>query len=154
MNPEGETIIRLATAADADRLVVMACKFLRESIYGELMPEAGEEQMAALVNNALEHGIVVVADAWGSTIVGMIAFFVTANLISGNLIAVEAAWWIDPAWRGGNEGRRLLDAAETWAKEAGATHLQMIAPFGSNAGVLYRRRDYREVESTFLKRLE
>lgn len=67
--------------------------------------------------------------------------------------AFETVWWIDPGARGQGAGA-MLDAYEAWAAKRGCLFagLAALASF-PRAGIIYRRRGYRETETHFLKPL-
>jgi GNAT superfamily N-acetyltransferase len=89
---------------------------------------------------------VFVAEQYG-TVVGMIGVVSFAHHLSGAAMVGEVAWWVDPEARG--SGLALLRRAEQWARERGATAMQVAAPGGSDVGRLYERRGYRLVETTY-----
>ncbi|AKR55697.1 hypothetical protein XM25_07780 [Devosia sp. H5989] len=67
--------------------------------------------------------------------------------------ASETVWWIAPEARGQAAGD-MLDAYEAWAFEQGCAFAGMaaLATF-PRAGIIYRRRGYREAETHFMKPL-
>lgn len=145
------TEIRRATFADAPDLQRMAFAFIAESGYRTLLtPDA--DRILTLVAQLLGGGLVLVARA-GDQAIGMALATVFTHPMSGERTAAEIAWWVDPAHRGGVVGRQLLEDLEAWARESGATHLQMIAPAQTRVGLLYARRRYVEVETTWQLRL-
>lgn len=67
--------------------------------------------------------------------------------------AAETVWWIAPEARG-QGAAEMLAFYEAWATEQGCAFAGMaaLASF-PRAGVIYRRRGYREAETHFLKPL-
>lgn len=67
--------------------------------------------------------------------------------------AAETVWWIAPEARG-RAASEMLAAYEAWAVEQGCIFAGMaaLATF-PRAGIIYRRRGYREAETHFLKPL-
>ena len=67
--------------------------------------------------------------------------------------ATETVWWIAPEARG-KFATEMLAAYEVWAAEQGCAFAGMaaLAAF-PRAGIIYRRRGYREAETHFLKPL-
>jgi len=67
--------------------------------------------------------------------------------------ATETAWWIAEEARG-KGAAEMLEAYEAWAVEQGCAFAGMaaLASF-PRAGIIYRRRGYREAETHFLKPL-
>ena len=74
---------------------------------------------------------------------------------NSKLTATETWWFVREDWRGTGAGLRLMDALESWAKQAGAWRLSMMTIVGIAPGVekIYARRGYRERENTFVKEL-
>lgn len=146
--------LRRATSEDLAVLVRMAVRFICESSYrGLVLPNV--RQLQKLVMFLLDHGGVFVAQLDGADdVVGMFGVSVIPHVMSGELVAGEVAWWMEPEHRGGSASVRLLDAAERWAVEHGAVWFQMIAPAGNERlREFYRRRGYMEVETVFQRRL-
>lgn len=146
--------VRRATSEDLPALVRMAVRFVTESSYrGFLMPNVG--QLQALSQFVLDHGAGFVAQVdGGDDVVGMLGMSLVPHVMSGELVACEAAWWVEPEFRGGSAAVRLLSAAERWARESGAVWAEMIAPAGNDRlCAFYRRRGYLEVETVFRKKL-
>ena len=64
----------------------------------------------------------------GGRVVGMIGLAVLPHFMSGELVASELFWWVEPEARRGTGGVRLLRRAESWARSTQAVRMQMIAP--------------------------
>jgi len=143
-------MIRRATAADIPRLVEMGQRFRRESEYSALLAD-NPEQIAALCHQLVSHpsGGAFVAEKDGR-VIGMIGYIVYNHLMSGEKVAGEVAWWVEPEARG--DGLRLMRAAEDEARKAGAVQMQMIAP-NERVGALYQRLGYRVMETTYVRTL-
>lgn len=67
--------------------------------------------------------------------------------------ATELFWWVDADHRRGGAGAQLLNGLESWAFEAGADRLSMMAMqvLDSGVGELYERFGYEVTETTYLK---
>ena len=148
--------IRDGELADLPRLIEMAENFLMLTTYGGLLiPAPGK--LEAFVELILTHGKAIVAEVphperpeyW--QLVGMIGLVALPHPITGQLIAEEVAWWVEPHSRKGTIGPRLLQAAEDWASVKGVTVLKMVAPAGSDVGTYYERRGYKALETAFVK---
>lgn len=100
----------------------------------------------------IDTGVVIGAED-GGRLVGLIALAVTEHPVLGVLMAGEACWYVEPAYRTLTVGRSLLEHAEAWALNRGCVLLQIATPAGSRAGAYYRRKGYVEVETAFAKRL-
>lgn len=145
--------VRVATLEDLPAIVRMAARFRGETAYAGHVDE-NLEQLEKLTRFLLEHGVVHVAEKFGKAVVGMVAAMVVANLVDGVLTGTEVAWWVEPEYRGGTAGVRLLEAVEQWAAARGARRFQMIAPTANaRVGELYRRRGYTEIETIWQREL-
>jgi GNAT superfamily N-acetyltransferase len=144
-------MIRKATPADASRLVEMAGHFVEQTRYSTLFrfKPAAVAQLVALV---LEHGVIFVAEQDGA-IVGMLAALPMEEPIAKTPMLDEMAWWVEPAFRRGSVGPKLLRAAESWAVQKGLRLVKMVAPVGTNVGDYYKRMGYTEVETSWVKKL-
>ncbi len=144
--------IRPATFGDAQVLERMAVRFLEETPYRQVItPDV--DRLETAIAGVLERGLVLVAEVNG-TVVGMAAAMPAEHPFSGEPIVVEIAWWVEPEWRHGTLGVRLLTTLEACARSTGAKALLMIAPARSRVGQYYARRGYLEVETTFQLRLD
>lgn len=142
----GRVTIRSATIADIPRLVEMGMRFLRTGSYQRHLAE-NPEQIAATARQMVESpdAAVFVAET-DRRIVGMLAVFCYQHPLSGERVASELVWWVDPESRGA--GLRLLRVAEQWAAAHGARALQMIAP-DEHVGRLYEHRGYCRMETLY-----
>jgi GNAT superfamily N-acetyltransferase len=143
-------VIRRATADDAGRLVEMGQRFVAETEYSGLIaarPECLAQTVASVLENP--NGVVLVSGS-DASVTGMIAMLAYNHPFSGERTAFEVVWWVEPEARG--DGVRLLRAAEDWAKEQGATAVQMVAP-NDRVGALYQRLGYAPVETSFQRSL-
>jgi GNAT superfamily N-acetyltransferase len=129
----------------------MVGHFLVSTPYGKLLAFVP----AVVVNLAgwvLEHGHIVVGERDG-VLVGFIALVAAPHPISGEPVAEELAWWVEPSARRGRLSYYLLRSAEDWARQKGLSMLKMVAPSGSTVGAFYERLGYSPVETAYIKRL-
>lgn len=142
---------RAATLDDVDEIVAMGERFRSQTEY-ETRIAPNPDVMRALAMRLIgdPDGLILVADL-GTQLVGMLATIIYAHHISGERVAGEVAWWVDPEQRG-DIGLGLLHDVERWARARGAIWLEMLAP---NARIeqLYTRLGYAPVERTYHKRL-
>jgi GNAT superfamily N-acetyltransferase len=143
--------IRKATPADLPRIVEMVGHFITQTSYRVLF-KFKPDAIAELAAKVLQIGIVLVADVDG-VVVGMIAAFPIEEPIGRQRLVDELAWWVEPDYRRGSIGPRLLGALEKWARQKGLTLCKMIAPVESDVGRFYARLGYRPVETAYVKRL-
>lgn len=144
-------IVRKAQESEFPQLVEMGRRFWAESPYHELLPE-NPERMSGLLSQLLNGaGGVLVADEDG-TLIGMIGYIVFDHPMSGERVAGEAFWWVQPERRGSRAAGALLSKAEEAARAAGARKMQMVAPT-ERVGKLYERLGFQYVESTYQRSL-
>lgn len=144
--------IRPAVAADVPEIVEMGMRFGKQSTYREhITLSATHLRDLAERLIVVEDGTIVVAQGAGGDLIGMIALHAFEHPMSGELVVLELAWWVEPAARG-RAGILLLRAAEKWAQSVGASILQMVAP---NAEVehFYESIGMVPVERTFQRRV-
>ncbi len=143
---------RAATPADLPRLCELFDHFCKAGAYAQhnrANPAVYTSFIAQLVAHA---DSVVIVHQQGDRLVGMIGVSVMPYPYSGEPIASELFWWLEPEVRGGGAGTALLGQAEQWAHARGATHLLMIAPTQS-PGVdrIYQAMGYTPLETTWQK---
>lgn len=141
--------MRAATVDDLDAIVTMAESFLRETPYGTQIG-TNPDQVREFAWTLLTNPEAAIAVTGGETPTGMIALWCFAHPFSGERIASELVWWVNPEARG-SAGVRLLRWAEAWARAQGAVALQMIAPT-DRVGEFYERRGYTRVEVSYQRR--
>lgn len=140
--------IRPATEADIPRMVDMGVKFNEQSGYRKHL-KISREKVAEMGRHLIKQDGLLVSERDGA-IVGMIGFIIHNHFMSGETVAGEVFWWVEPEHRG--DGLRLLKEAEKMARERGAKKMQMIAPT-EQVGTVYQRLGYDFVESTFQRSL-
>jgi GNAT superfamily N-acetyltransferase len=142
--------IRPAGIDDVPRLVDLGASFITQTGYAALLP-INRDQMTALVERLLtsEDATLLVLET-DAAVIGMLAMYCFPHPMSGERIASEVFWWVEPAARG--HGLKLLAAAEMWAQTHGAAVCQMIAPTTAVERV-YVRRGYVPVERLYQRRI-
>ena len=93
-----------------------------------------------------------VAETPSGAVVGLIAWLLYPDLITGERCTAEACWYVQPCYRDGM-GLALLEVAERWAESVGATRMQMLAP-AARFGAVYARRGYVRTDCVFERRLQ
>lgn len=138
-------LIREATAADVPAIVAMGLRFLASAPYGgKLTPDP--VVMAAFTTRLID----APEAAWfvverDGALIGMLALFLYAHPFSGQRVANELCWWMEPAHRGARVALRLLAQGEAWARAHGAELLQMIAPT-DHVAHFYERTGFERTE--------
>ena len=87
----------------------------------------------------------------GETVRGLLGVLFTNHMFTGRRIGIQWWWWVQPGARNGS-GLLLLREAEKWAKEHGASALQLLAPSPTFRS-LCERLDYSPVEMMYQKEL-
>jgi len=72
-----------------------------------------------------EVSTVLVAQAADGMLVGLISAYVDLNSVRFGLRCWVEDLAVDPAVRSGGVGKALLDGAKDWARDRGATHLEL-----------------------------
>lgn len=144
-------MIRPATLADVDALVTMGVCFWADSPYAKLITvrEESLRETASFLITSPAHTLLV-ADVDGA-LVGMLGLFSFCHPLSGARTVSEVFWWVSPAARG-RIGLRLLQDGQQWAREQGATLMQVGAP-SADIELLYRRLGFVQAEVVYQKSL-
>ena len=141
--------IRQATAEDVPAIAAMGHEFVSTSTYAAHMqtePARLEALAGTILTNPDAAMWVCVRDEQP---IGMLAMAMVTHPMSGDRIASEIVWWMNPSARGA--GVRLLRTAERWAKDRGAVAVHMIAPT-ERVGQLYAAIGYAPVEVNYYRR--
>ena len=143
-------MIRQARHTDTVRLMEMGARFIAETSYARLVA-ADPSRMLSIVEGVLaaSNGAIFVSDIDGS-LTGMIGVLVYPHPFSNELTGFDLFWWVEPEARG--HGVRLMRAAEEWAKDRGATKMQMVAP-SPRVETLYARLGYEPIEVAYQRSL-
>ncbi len=145
-------VIRFASAGDLPRVVAMFSEFVGTSQYAQYVgnsPAHSARMMERLIGDDDKALFVVDIDA---SVIGMLGVMVFEQPFSGELVATELFWWLDPAHRG--HGVWLLRRAENWARSKGAMRMTMMAPSDRpRVAEIYRALGYAETERVFTRNL-
>ena len=141
---------RHAVEADIPQIVAMGSRFIDSEYAGYLTfsPRTIADFAQRLITGA---GVVFLAEA-ETRIVGMMAMTTYPHPFSGETIATEVVWWMEPEARGGSAALRLFAESEAWARSQGATKLQMIAP-SDHVAQFYERIGFERIEVHYQKAL-
>ena len=85
---------------------------------------------------------------------GSLGFLIAPDIHTGNLIAIETFWYVDPKHRG--QGLKLLKEFERIAKEKGCKYVAMIHMMDSYPEQLekvYAHMKYRLIEKHYMKEI-
>jgi GNAT superfamily N-acetyltransferase len=143
--------VRRAVAADLPALVAMGRRFIAETHYHRHLSD-NPAQIETIMRRFLHDtngALFVIGPEAGP--LGMLGVFTFAHPLDASPRASELFWWVEPEHRG--HGLTLLRAAEAWAREQGATRLDMIAPDERTAAA-YRALGYAKFEEHYSKDLQ
>lgn len=84
--------------------------------------------------------------------VGMFGMFLFDHPITGEAIAAELCWWMEPEARGGKAAIQMLRMAEAWARARGASAIEMIAP-DERVASFYSKVGYERTDVHYRKTL-
>jgi GNAT superfamily N-acetyltransferase len=141
-------MVRAARLEDIPRIIEMGHRFNENSPYAKVL-KVTDVALDLLFRKLIPQGWLLLAEHEGES-VGMIGFYVYPHFFTGEIVAGELFWWMEPEHRG--HGKALLKAAEEEARRCGAKSMQMIAP-DPRVGKLYERIGYTYVESTYQRNL-
>lgn len=145
-------MVRLATLDDVAGIVRMAGAFVASTEYRTLLTvqPAFIQQLAAMLVES-DRALALVSVDGDGRLIGMLGVLLVPHMMSGEQIASEVVWWMDPE-TAVRDGVKMLKQAEAWATEQGATVLQMIAP-NVRTERFYELLQYTPIERSYQKRL-
>ncbi len=145
-------MIREADITDVQALMKLALRFHESSPYSDKVP-VDEGMLRQTIGGLVQRdsGRVFVLER-NDRIVGMLGVLAFPHWLSGEIVAEELFWWVDPDERG--RGTALMERAEKWADTIGACHFQMVAPVDADKlERVYGRKGFTPLERSFIKRL-
>jgi GNAT superfamily N-acetyltransferase len=143
---------RMATIDDVPALVRMGQMFLATSQYRQYIGDDPAFCTAAMVGLLTMPGRTIFVSERRGEIIGMLGVIVFVQPFSGEFVATEVFWWLNPAHRG--YGGFLLRRAERWARACGATRMTMMAPIDApRVAETYVGLGYTAIETVFSKNL-
>lgn len=148
--------VRSATISDLPNVVELGAEFFAQTTQAEFTsynPTGVKDFLSTLLNS--EMGAVFVAETDAGEMVG-----ITGGLLyplwmgDSHITGQELFWYVDPEHRKSKAGRRLFDALEKWAKDAGANSFNMVALshlHEKRVGRMYESKGYRPMERMYTK---
>ncbi len=145
-------IYRQAHEPDVARVVAMFQEFVATTQYRQYVgndPKYAEAMITTLVTDP-DRALFVVDSEFG--VVGMLGLLIFTQPFSGERVASELFWWLDPNHRG--HGGWLLKRGEMWARDHGAIRMSMMAPVDKpRVAETYEKLGYAEVERVYQRDL-
>jgi GNAT superfamily N-acetyltransferase len=117
--------IRPATSADLPALVRLVGVLF--SIEADFTPNPERQRAGLMLLLTDPRRCAVLVAERGSEVVGMVTAQLVASTAEGALSALVEDMVVEADSRGGGIGAALLRAIEAWARERGATRLQLLA---------------------------
>jgi GNAT superfamily N-acetyltransferase len=147
---EDRMTVRELAPSDKPSILALALESWSDAPFRDETPNAERIEASAdwFIGSADAKGWLLVD---GETIRGVLGVLFTNHLFTGRRIGIQWWWWVQPSARNGS-GLLLLREAEKWAKEHGATALQLLAPSPAFRS-LCERLDYNPVEMMYQKEL-
>jgi GNAT superfamily N-acetyltransferase len=144
--------VRPAAPGDLDDLVrLLGLLFALEA---DFEPDAARQRrgLAAMLADPARRTVLVAER--GGAVVGMVTGQLLVSTAEGGpSVLLEDLVLVEPA-RGGGLGRALVEALEAWARERGATRVQLLVDEENLAALgFYRRIGWRPTQLRALRRL-
>lgn len=124
--PESAPVEVRAAAADEVDALLAAYEWLFAPP-GSRPPQWDERRAAVALGQAIESrdAVVLVAVEPSGKVVGLCTGYQDLHSVRFGYRCWVEDLAVDPDWRSRGIGKRLLDAARDWARERGATHLEL-----------------------------
>jgi GNAT superfamily N-acetyltransferase len=146
--------VRECLPADIPRVIEMGTRFLATKPFGPAAP-SDPARLEAAVDVCLRTGTILLSEQQlfvETRITGMFCLYAMEHPFTGEPMAEELAWWVEPEHRNGTAGVRLLRSAIEWATTSGVACLRMNAPNGTRVGTILERHGFRPVETAYVLR--
>lgn len=142
--------VRAGNYSDIPRIIEMSEVFWEKTIYEEPIDPASIENTAL---SCIENNMMAVLDIEGAK---GFACGVVSPLLGNNsvLAGTEIAWWVEPDYRKGSYGIKLLKLIESLAKDAGVKYWSMVfmeSSMPDDIKRIYEALGYELNETTYTK---
>ncbi len=148
-------MIREAAATDIPRIIEMGSRSIGEGPYSAILADKPEvtTRLAEKLLTA-PNAKILVSEAEDGRVYGVFAFILFDHYYSGEFVAGEMIWYLEPEARKSGMALELLWAAEKLAHDMGAKKMQLTAPTEEIAAMYTKLRGYRKVETAFQRSIE
>jgi len=146
-------MIRVATEADIDPLLVMSRHFVQFAPHARMMG-ATDESMTKAIRFVLDQGQIFLAEVDGKIVGMLMAVIFPIWFVPQSRCAMELVWWVEPEHRGGTIAIRMVKAFEEWGRMQGATMATMgdfVVDGQPPVGDMIMRMGYMPSERAFVK---
>lgn len=141
--------IRIALPTDIPRIIEIGSHSLKIGPYADKladMPEITTKLAEKLLTMA--NARIVVGEEDGA-IQGIFAFILFDHYYSGEPVAGEMIWFVEPDYRKTGMALPLLWEAEKLASQMGAQKMQLTAPTDEIAAMYGKLKGFQKVETAF-----
>lgn len=148
--------IRDANHSDILDITIAAKMFSKETDHPALNtinPHKVSTTLGQLIDSEL--GFVKVV-CHNNTIVGAIAGVAIELPINDLIVSQELMLWLEPDHRNGKTAPKLIDSYVEWAKHIGCDFARLSAldvVLDGRAGVLFKRKGFKAIETAYIKEL-
>lgn len=157
---DSEINIRLANNLDISELLRLAWDGYKEMAFYEegveYDPHMVGKLMLSIIQSGGSRGVIYVADhpKKEGKIIGRIMLFKDPIYHNPSFVAVHVIGLnVDKKWRGKGIGKRLINEAEVWAKQAGSIMMtmQLRHSGGDKVKAMYEGLGFKPVETMYYK---
>jgi RimJ/RimL family protein N-acetyltransferase len=144
--------LRDATSADAAEIERMGLRFLSDEGPYRGRFKTSPEALRRLLELMLRPtALALVLEAEPGRLVGMFGAFLFEHPITGQRVASELCWWVDPEARGASvKATSMVQVAVRWAQDAGAEWFEVIAP-NERISAFYERIGFYKADTHHVK---
>lgn len=150
-------MIKEATLQDLDRVLTISKKLYLHSANHTRIYAWDDDTALGTLREFITGGYsTILIDENDGDLRGFIMAQLTTPYAGKNIIANDIAFFVDPEFQGANTALRLIRAYEKWAKQAGATHIELGVSSGINTErtlSMYSFLGYAPSSETYIKEL-
>lgn len=146
-------IIRLGAEKDIERILILSENFYEVAGCKEIIPFCADSSEEYIIIS-IDMGLLSVAEDHGLVVGFVLGIAVPFLMNKDYLVGTEIAWWMEPEYRKGSAGIKLLSHIEKSAKEAGCVMWSMMSLEESEPEKMeriYLSRGYKKTENTFTR---
>ena len=149
--------IHQAKPEDVDRLVAYGEKFWSQTRYFKAGVDYDIDTVTAVTNNLLDEGVVLYARDVDNNIIALMLVIIAPFPMNVNyLMACEWVFYVDPAFRRGGLGVKLIKTAEKLLIARQVTFFTMVSLINVTpeaANQLYQSLGFEHSESSYTKEI-
>lgn len=151
---QAHPLIREAGATDVPRIIELGSQSIAEGPYKGILADKPEVTTSLAEKLLTMPNAKVLVGEMNGRISAVFAFILFDHYYSGEFVAGEMIWYVEPEARKSGMALELLWAAEKLAHDMGAKKMQLTAPTDQIAEIYGRLRGYRKVETAFQRSIE